>query len=88
MGKNDPTRNKAGQQHRPQAQPQTQERIGQTRERAQGMAGEPMRQQGKQQHREPGQGQPSKQSPQSTPKGDRQRSPEEMDERYERHERT
>ncbi|MEU1618490.1 hypothetical protein ACFZAU_22220 [Streptomyces sp. NPDC008238] len=86
MGKNDPTRNKAGQQHRPQAQPQGQERIGQTRERAQGMAGDPMRQPGKPQHREPGQGQPSKQPPEGMPKGDRdrRRSPEEIDERHER----
>ncbi|MEU4094523.1 hypothetical protein [Streptomyces sp. NPDC026673] len=85
MGKNDPTRNKAGQQqHRPQAQPQGQERIGQTRERAQGMADDPMRQQGKPQHREPGRGQSPKQSPQSMPKGDRQRSPEEIDERQDR----
>lgn len=82
MGKNDPTRSKAGQQHRPQAQPQAQERIGQTRERGQGMAGEPMRQQGKQPQREPGHGQPAKQAPQSMPKGgDRQRSPE-TDERH------
>ncbi|MYX37417.1 MULTISPECIES: hypothetical protein [unclassified Streptomyces] len=85
MGKNDPTRNKAGQQqNRPQAQPQGQERIGQTRERAQGMADDPMRQQGKPQHREPGHGQPSK--PESMPKGDRERrrSPEEIDERRDR----
>ncbi|MGW3244332.1 hypothetical protein [Streptomyces sp. NPDC001070] len=81
MGKNDPTRSKAGQQHRPQAQPQTQERIGQTRERSQGVAGQPMREQGKQQHREPGHGQSSKQSPQSMPKGGRQQSLDEMDER-------
>ena len=84
MGKNDPTRNKAGQQNRPQAQPQSQERVGQTRERVPGTAGEPMRQQGKQQHREPGHGQPSRTSPQSMPKGDRQRSPEEIDERQDR----
>ncbi|MFD3452691.1 hypothetical protein ACFWVC_10935 [Streptomyces sp. NPDC058691] len=70
MGKNDPTRSKAGQQRQ---QDRPQERIGQTRDKSQGMTDEQMRQQGEQgrtQQRQPGQGgQSGKQSSPSSPKG-------------------
>ncbi|MFJ4847356.1 MULTISPECIES: hypothetical protein [unclassified Streptomyces] len=69
MGKNDPTRSKAGQQRQ---QDRPQERIGQTRDKSQGMTDEQMRQQGEQgrtPQRQPGQGQSGKQSPQSGSKG-------------------